>query len=560
MPEAPVISAPAPAAPSAPAAPAPVSSTPAAPAPVTPSAPAVTPSAPATPSTPAAFDPQTSATPPNSADYPSDAEGQVRFMSDNSKWSLSHEEEAGKIREAKLAAENGEEVTQPTAELTQKVEEAEQPQPDAPKTETPAAVAATPAAIEEWTTKSPELKALFAKSPELQAQIMEMARTNEAAKPVLEIVSTPEEARFAVDNANRLVGVQSSWMLAAEDPDMIGTAYDQTVEFFKERDANGAEVKGADGQPKMGADFPIFQRSVATPLLQNIAGSAQAAITALEARLAGNYPSEEARAADADALEQATYRKAAYDFILNDMKQSGDTSSKLPALPPGATPEQVAYQKELEKQQAELDAKSGKQTTESRKAASKAVDSEVQKSFETTINTQIETAINAMKERGEYLPDFVLQDKWINPATGKVTGLSAFGVKMYTALKNKLESTPIHVAKIASLQALGAAGKEARISEMNRLTTLYLPKIIETEIKRIQDGIRSSAGKKSATPSIARVEPQSQGTVVPQGMDSNQIRQWAETEAAKDPNFSVMSRVEKEALTMKLAMQKKFGG
>ena len=193
MPEAPVISAPAPAAPSAPAAPAPVSSTPAAPAPVTPSAPAVTPSAPAAPSTPAAFDPQTSATPPNSADYPSDAEGQVRFMSDNSKWSLSHEEEAGKIREAKLAAENGEEVTQPTAELTQKVEEAEQPQPDAPKTETPAAVAATPAAIEEWTTKSPELKALFAKSPELQAQIMEMARTNEAAKPVLEIVSTPEE-------------------------------------------------------------------------------------------------------------------------------------------------------------------------------------------------------------------------------------------------------------------------------------------------------------------------------------------------------------------------------
>lgn len=480
-------------------------------------------------------------------------------MSDNSKWSLSHEEEAGKIREAKLAAENGEEVTQPTAELTQKVEEAEQPQPDAPKTETPAAVAATPAAIEEWTTKSPELKAAFAKSPELQAQIMEMARTNEAAKPVLEIVSTPEEARFAVDNANRLVGVQSSWMLAAEDPDMIGTAYDQTVEFFKERDANGAEVKGADGQSKMGADFPIFQRSVATPLLQNIAGSAQAAITALEARLAGNYPSEEARAADADALEQATYRKAAYDFILNDMKQSGDTSSKLPALPPGATPEQVAYQKELEKQQADLDAKSGKQTTESRKAASKAVDKEVQKSFETTINTLIETAINAMKERGEYIPGYVLNDKWINPQ-GQVTQLSSFGVRLYQMLKNKLEGTPIHVAKISSLQALGAAGKDARKAEMERLTNLYLPKMIDGEIARIQKDIKEGSGNKSATPTIARVEPQSQGTVVPQGMDSNQIRQWAETEAAKDPNFSVMSRVDKEALTMKLAMQKKFGG
>jgi len=556
--------APAPAAPAAPSAPAPVAA-PAPPAPAAPATPAPPAAAapvaaqPAAPAAPAKFDPINSATPPDSTKYPDNEDGIEQFGVDQAAWATAHPEEAQRLRSERhgMIEPKAEEPPDAIAEAAKKVEGEEKP----PETKPAEAVAApTPAAIEEWTTKSPEFKAVLDKAPELKEQIMSMARENEAAKPVLEIVSTPEEARFAVDHANRLVSLQTNWMLSAEDPEMIGTAWDQTVEMFKERDGEGKEIL-ENGKPKLGADFQPFVRRAGATAIEDLNNSVTGTIATLKARLAGSYASEELRAADADALENAEYEKAAFDFVLNRLTAK-ETPAGLPALPPDATPQQKALQQQLEERQRALDAKEGKQTTESRKAARVALNRDVDRAWTQTITTQIDTMVNAMKERGEYLPDYVLSDKWINPQTQKPSNVTDFGMRCYLKLNEAIMGNPVHRAKLASLEALGPAGKDARVAELTTLTAKYLPKIVNARVKEIQDGIRAAAGKKPAAPAagVARVEPHSQATVTPAAMDDNQLRTWAETEAKKDKDYAGMTPKEREEFVMELRAKKKYGG
>ena len=430
-----------------------------------------------------------------------------------------------------------------------------------PAAEGAAAAPATPAAIEQWTATAPELKAVFEKYPEVRDGIMQTARDLEAAKPVLEIVGTPDEARFAVEHAQRLVGLQSSWIQSADDPEMVEGAWSQTVEMFKERDEKGAEILASDGKPKLGEDFkPFVRKAAATAMLDYQAASA-AQVAVLEGRLKGSYPSEEAREADAAALENAKYEKAAFDFVLARLASPEDAAGiKLPSLGPNATAEQVATQEALKAQLADLEAKQGKQTAETRRTAAKALDREVQISYETQVNDLIAAEVTAMKGRNEYVSDLVLQDKWINPTTGQPTKVSDFGARVYQEVNAKISGNPLHMAKLASLQALGAAGKEARIAEVNRLVNLYFKPAMEKHRWRLQAGAPAKAANPAAG-NVARVEPQSAGTISPQGtMDAAQTRTWAETEAAKDPGWSSMDARSREQLIISLAAKKRFGG
>lgn len=569
-PASPVSAAPAP--PSAPAAAAPAASPSpapaAAPSPVPAAAPAAAPAhvpaavpAAAPAGTPAKFDAKVSAAPPKSSDYPDNQQGIVDFISDNSAWSQAHPEEAERIRTAKIGLEDDPQASpeaaaaaaSPVAEQVAKVEGEPEVKPAA------AATSATPAKIDEWTSKSAELKAAFEKNPELQREIMETARFAESAKPVLDIIGTPEEAQFAVDHANRLVTLQANWMLGAEDPEMIGSAWDQTVDMFKERDKDGNEVKGADGKPVLGADFKPFVTKAAVTAISPLRDAAQAQIEAVEARLKGSYPNDEARAADDLLVKDIQYQKAAFDWVLDQVGKPAGDGPKLPALPANATPEQVAYQKELERQQSELDVKQGKQTAESRKTATKTLNREVQNTYEKSINDGIDAEVAAMRARGEFVSDLVLNDKWVNPQTGQPGKITDFGARIYLDVNNKINSNPLHVAKLRNLEAMGAAGKDARIAEMQRLTRLYLPNVIESHRWRLQAG----SGAKAAVPAseqVARVEPQSAGTATPAAMDTAQVRTWAEGEAAKEPGYESMDSRMREALIIRLQANKKYGG
>jgi hypothetical protein len=476
-----------------------------------------------------------------------------QFADDQGAWIFAHPEEAQKLQ----ATLRGVEKPEAVAEVAPEVKPAE---PEKPAEVKPEVAAATPAAIEEWTTKSPALKAALDEAPELREAIMGMARENEAAKPILEVSGTVEEATFNRDHANRLVTLQTNWMLSAEDPEMVGTAWDQTVEMFKERDGEGKEIL-ENGKPKLGADFKPFVHRAATAAMEDFNSGVGQQIADLKSRLAGNYPNDEAREADAELLKDAEYQKAAFDFVLEKLKLQDGGATGLPPLPADATPQQKAMQKQLDDRQKALDAKEGKQTVESRKAARAQLNSAIDGVWSQTINTTIENRINAMTERGEYIPAFVLTDKWINPRTGETTKLSSFGVYCWQTLRQIIKNNPTHQAKLASLEALGAAGKDARIAELNALAARYLPKLIDKRVSEIQKGIKDSAGKKPATAAgVARVEPKSQSTVMPQATDEAQVLAWAGKEAEKAVGYSGMTPREREELRMEIYSRKMYGG
>ncbi len=560
-PSAPAASSPAPAAPATPAAGAPPVTTPTVQSP-TPPAPVTTPAA-----QPAKYDPKTVAAPPSSSDYPDDAEGLSAFMHDNHTWGMEHPEEAQKLREARLAAEEGTEAAvAPEAVATVeavKAAEGEKPaEPAKPADAVPEA--ATPAVIEEWTSQSPELKAAFEKSPELKSRIMTMAREHAEAKPILELVPTKESAQFAVDHANRLINVQSAYMLGVDDPEMADKAWEQTREMFIETDAQGKPILGADGQPKLAPDYDILVTRGALEKLTPLHNSLKEIADGIEQRLKGVYPSEEAREADAGALEQAKYNAAAINYTLQLLKHQSAGESELPELPPDATPQQKAFQEKLKAEQAKLDESKGVQRKEATKAARQAVTKEVDNEWSTHVDTNVKNHIQAMLDRKEYIPDYVLNDKFINPVTQKVTNLSDLAVRTWFELNRRLLADPERRMKLMQYELMGKAGKEQRLARLKDFTAKELPKIVNARVTEIQNGIRGAEKKKAemdaAKPPLARIEPQSQGTVAPTGMSRDDIHKWAEVEAAKDPNWGAMSRADRAALTMSIASKKMFGG
>ena len=573
-PAAPAPSAPTPAAVSAPpVAPAPVA------APPVPAGGTPAPVAAPVPAAPVKFDAATSLTPPDKSAYPQTEEGFEQHGTDLGEWVMQHPEEAQKLKAERLGESPASEPGS-IEELAAKVEGEDKPA-EAPKAE--AVAAPTPAKLEEWTTTSPELKAAFEKNPGLQAEIMQMARDNEAAKPILEKISTPQEADFLIERANTIVSLEANWMLAAEDPEMVETAWGQLEEMFKSRNDKGEEIKDATGKVQFDADYKPFVSKAANVAIQLRSAPLQARVAAVEAQLAAKYPDlaqwDTTGAELQNAIEDETnpqvkelldqyqsnrYAISALKFAIEAINFEDD-GSRLPELPPNATPEQVAFQKQLEQRQKELDEKSGKQTVETRKAARVALDNKIGRTWSKEVGDKIDAHVNAMKERGEYLPDFVLTDKWINPQTQKVTGVTDFGTRVWQALNNKIFSNPTLKASMARLQAMGPAGEAARQAELTRLTNLYLPKIIEGRVKEIQDGIRN-AGKKTpvagAPASPARVEPSTTATVIPQasGSDDAAMRKLATAEAMKNPDWAVSTPADREAMVGEIFLKKKFWG
>lgn len=553
-----------PAAPAAPSTPAPVAP-PAPPAP--PSTPTPPPAAavPSAPAVPAKFDAKSSPTPPDPATYPQGADGNDQFMADNGAWLLEHPDLAAKLdlerrREGEdFPVEAPVEVpVAPEAAVDPNQPVDAKPQPDA------TVAAATPAVIEEWTAKSPKLKEAFAENPELQGAIMGMARDLEGAQKVLDVVATPEEAITAVSTAHQMYSLQANWMLAAEDPEMVGPAFENTRKLFMETDANGNPVM-ENGQPKMAPDYALFEGKFAASAISRLGGKFDSDMAAIQARLGGSYPNDDARAADETALEHAGWAKKAVDYVLSLIGNGEQAGPSLPKLPANATPEQIEFQKQLEEREKANAAKEGRTTKESRKAAREAMRKEVQGAYEGSIFDLINTDLAAMKERGEYLPDFVVNDKWINPQNGKVSNLTAFQVKIYQQLNEKINK--LHGLKILELEALGAAGKQARIDLMKEKVVKYGRKLIQDEVARIQKGIKGAqpkppgtvnpAGNNSAVP---RLEPQSGGTVQPGAMNDDQLSTWARAEAAKQPGYATMTQKEREELFLEISSRKKWGG
>ena len=545
----------APAAPVAPAAPAPP--TPSAPATPTP-APVVpvvpeTPSAPATPETPVA--PATPAVvegPPDSSKFPSTAEGIEQYIEASEKWKQDHPDEAAKLAEAAAKKAEGEE---PGAQPKEEPKPAEAPKPaEESKQEdakSPEPAAATPKALDDWTAKDPAFKAALDANPTLKGEIMATARAAEAAKPILQIVPTAEEARFAVDNATRILSLEHKFALAPESPEMAEAAFNDFVGLFNVVDDKGQPVTAADGTPVMTESFDFLSRKLTTGALTSAVKDAKASLDALKARVAsGVYPNEEAKAADAELLEDTDYKVKAFEYV-SDLLGREDDALTLPELPADATPAQRALQEQLKTQLAELN--KNKQTS------TKAQRATVRAEFETKINRAwgqgvgdyIDNTIKAMRERGEVIPDVVLEQKYVNPTTGKVTESRSFGVLIAQEFQQKCASIPSVLKKMQDLAALppGPQTEALRVAENQRLRDLYLPEIVNAHVKRIQDGIREMSGQRQKqhqrVATVARVEPQSGGApATPTILTGEALESAALAELAGNPDYQAANRLE----------------
>lgn len=445
--------------------------------------------------------------------------------------------------------------------------EAEAPKPaEAQPAAEPVAQVATPQAVEEWMTKDPAFKAALDASPALKSQIMETARQAAAAAPVLEIVPTREEAEYAVETANRFTGLRSDFMLSVENPDLGEQAWGNFVDLFKVTDAEGKPMLDANGQPKLGEDFNFIAQKFTTGALSDAAQQYESKYQALKQRVeTGVYPNEAAREADRAALQTAEYSHAAYKFVLEDLAKEADPVGALPQLPADATPEQKAFQAKLQEQHDALN--------KDRQTSSKAGRVQARQQFETKMNQawgagigeQLDNWMKAAEARGEFIPRVVLEQKWVDPTTGKPTNVSNFAAQVAIEFKAKTNSIGTVFKKLRDLESLppGPQAEAARAAYYADLRTKYLGPIIEKHVKRIQDGIREQAAavnsKTEDVVKVARVEPQTGGGASSKTLTGAQLEAEARKLAEADPSWAQSSERERVSLLIQAKTRLQMG-
>lgn len=546
--------APAASAPSAPAAPAtpatPATPAPATPAPAAPAAPAsgfAPAGVPATPAAPAEA-PASSAAPaarPKPEDFSSDQQGVEDFIEANERWKQEHPDEAAVAAEAdRTAAEAARPGAEPKAE-------AEAPKPEEKPAEAAPAgtvTAQTPQALDELLTRNAALKAALDASPADKEALMATARAAEAAKPILQLVPTVEEARFALDHANQFLGLQRKFALAAEMPEVGEQAFHDFVSLFHVTDDKGNVVKDAAGAPKLTESFDFLSRKLTTGALGAGLADAQAQVAALKKQVeTGVYPSEAARAADMEKLDDAEYDIKAFDYVMKKLAAAGDDELQLPELPADATPAQRELQERLARQVEEANKEKASGSKAARIQARKEFEANMNQEYGRGIGTYLASEVQARKDRGEYIPDLVLNRKWIDPATRQQTDYPDFAIRMAMEFTNKVQSIPSVNDELMKLEAMGPAAKEARLARWEQLRAHYLPEIVDNYLTSVQNEVRQMSAQSTArqekVATVARVEPQTtQQPAAPVSLQGDALEARAAELLANDPEYRAAGR------------------
>lgn len=499
------VSAPAPVAPAAPAPAAP----PAPPAP--PAAPPAAPEAPAAPAAPPAAAPAAPQGPPKNSDFPNTEEGVEQFIEASEKWKQEHPDEAAQAAEqARKAAEDAMPGAQPKEEPA--------PAPEAPKPPEAAGeqkppAAATPKLLDELFTSKPALKAAFDADPEAKGILMETARFAESAKPVIDMLPTVEEARAVVDGAGTFWQMQHAFAMAAENPEAGERGWNQFVDLFTLRDDKGQKMM-KDGAPVLAESFDFLTQRITGGALTGAAGEAKRELAALETKLKGVYPNEQAKEADRLAAVNLDYKIKAVEYVAELLKME-DGPGELPALPDDATQAQREYHAQLKAEREELNKEKGSNAKQKRVQARQALENEVNADYGAGVGAFVENEIKSRKERGEAIPDFILERKWINPATNQETKFPDFAVRIMNRFTAKINAIPSVAKKLRDLEMQGAPAKQARKDYNAQLRTLYLPTIVNDEFEEINRGIRGmgeqSRAKQAEVAKVARIEPSTGG-------------------------------------------------
>lgn len=555
-----------PATPVAPAASAPAAAPAAAPAPATPTP--ATPAAPAVSEGGAAQPPAPAPAPasgealapvakpePKSSDYPNTAEGLQKFIREHSDWEAENPE-AAENAAAERRGVKPEEPAAPTPEAPKPEEAAAAPQP---------AAEPLPKAFEEAIQKDPALKAALEANPAAQKLVMEAARAAETARPILEIFPTLQDAQFSQEYTNTMLDIKHNSLLGVNDPAAAGASWQGILNQFIETDDQGQPVKDAQGNPVYGSDLEsTILRPAMQHKLKSIVGDLKPKFEALKRQVeTGVFPSEEAKAAATEQMKNANYDLAAFEYVLEKIASPEGGLPELPELPADATPEQKAFQERLKKDREQLEGE--------RKASGAAKQGEAARTFETKmrLNWQsgvgevLDTYLSAARERGEYIPDYILQQPWVDPVTKQATKTPALAVQVLLEYDALVDSIPTVKKELQRLQRLGPAGEPQRQQYYGELRTQYLEPIVRRHVESIHNGIRASqeaeAARRGKQAEIVRTEPASAGTTAPATLTEAQIEEKAKAMVEKDPAWASASREDRAAMMMTARTRAKYG-
>ena len=447
---------------------------------------------------------------------------------------------------------------------------AEQPAEEKPAVEAAAkpaeAAGPLPQEFEAAIAGDAALKTALEANPVAQKLIMDTARELEAARPVLEMVPTVEDARFMSANANTMLDLKHNALLGVESPDARTGFWNGLRNQFVETDDKGRPVVDAAGKPVLGKDYDLcLLTPAASEKLGGIQQQLEAGITELEQKLKGYYPSEADKAADQKRLDDATDDREAIGWVIELLKMGGGADeTALPPLPQDATPAQRATQERLERMQAEI--KRNQEATGKGKqlGEAKAFESQMRIGWQEGVGKGVDDYLAAAKGRGEVIPDYIIKEKWIDPQTKQQTEFPRLAVTILSEYDNTVMGITRERNEIQRLERLGLAGKQLRESNAARLRQTYLEPIIRRHIKEIQDGIRVSQKaeekRRAEIGKVARTEPQTAATSGPQpNLTDEQIQTKAMGLVTKDPKWVKADADERQIMLMNARVAVKYG-
>lgn len=475
---------------------------------------------------------------PSQSDYSNDAEGLEQFLNDRDAWRQKH---------AKQEPEGESQPEERSA--TESVEPEKEQRQETPREKD--AASPTPQKIDEWSAKDPGFRAALEANPQLKGELFALARMNEKAKPVLELLPTLEEAKFAVENANTLVQLRTGLMLAVEDPERLPETFDKLQDLFRVKDANGEYLRDEQGNYKLADDYALLRNQFVDDGLRGTLTPLKQKMEQLRERLAnGVYPSQAARSLDENAYQESEYAVAALEYaqaILNG--ETGDAA--LPELPDDATPAQREFQERLRRQAEEQARARQTNTKEQRLQQRQQYRNKLLTNWNSGIGKALDEAVASERSSGGYIPDFILQEKWINPQTGQPTNVSNFAMQVKLDFDRRVLGMPGVRQKLAELEMLppGPESEAAAAAYQQELRAAYLPDVVQSHLRRIQDGLlqgqRQRQERLAEIGRVASVEPRSGSTPQPQSLTPAQINAKAAETARNLPGYSSMTAEER---------------
>lgn len=495
---------------------------------------------------------------PKGSNYPQTEDGLAQFVREHDAWAEENPDAAAAAKPAVALPDE-----EPKAELVQEPKLGEEGEPA--KAEEPAGP--LPQELEAAFNADPALKAALDANPKAREMVMDMGRKYEAAKGVIEIVPTVDDARFMAEHANVVLDLRHNAMLGVESPEARQGFWSGLQQQFAETDEKGVPKVDAAGKPVMGKDYDLC---LLTPAVNEKLGGKLAEMTAataeLEQKLKGYYPSEADKAADQKRLDDLRDNREAIGWVLELVKAEGGlVDEKLPPLPPDATPEQRKFQERLEREQAELRKQQGEAGKGSQLTATKAFENEQRIGWQTGVGDSLDKYLAEAKTRGEVIPDYMLQEKYIDPATKQATQFPRLAVNVLLDFDNAVMGITRERNEIQRLERMGPAGKQLREANAARLRQAYLPTIIQKHVREIQDGIRKSqdaeAARRGEIAKVARTEPQTAGAA-PGGqanLSEAQLQEKAMELARKDPRWGAADGDERQMILMTARTTAKWG-